>query len=400
MSAAPASKSRARLVLALKVVFALAILALVVRRIPWSDELNYQGDGAALAFDGRIDGEWKAERIRFVFDVAPPRTALPESWRAAAAGDTVDSLEVERSAQTSWQPGMPRVFREVEPLGLAIALGLAAAGICVTSLRWWRLLGAAGCPTRPLEALRLTFIGVFFNIVVPGLTGGDLVKAVMVARSHPERRAAAAISVLVDRLVGVLVLALLGAAAIVAQGERFAEFRRPVLIGLGLAALGIAAYSSRAVRAAVGFDKLLARLPMARTLRQIDEAITIYSRKPLEFALAVGFSLANQLAVVAAITALGRSFGDSQLGFAQYIVVSAIGNIAAAVPLTPGGVGVTEFFYAQLFLQQGGSATIGFAVSIAWRLCMIAIGLFGGLFLLLPGGKLSDSERSQLAPSP
>ena len=61
-----------------------------------------------------------------------------------------------------------------------------------------------------------TAIGLFFNIVVPGLTGGDLVKAVLAARDHPERKAAAMISVLVDRLIGVLVLVLLGAVAILA----------------------------------------------------------------------------------------------------------------------------------------------------------------------------------------
>ena len=45
--------------------------------------------------------------------------------------------------------------------------------------RWWRLLAVSGCPTTWWNALRLTFIGMFFNLVVPGLTGGDVIKAVV-----------------------------------------------------------------------------------------------------------------------------------------------------------------------------------------------------------------------------
>ena len=259
------------------------------------------------------------------------------------------------------------------------------------------MLGAAGCPTPLWTVLRLTFIGFFFNIVVPGLTGGDLVKAVMVARAHPERRAAAAISVLVDRLIGVLVLALMGAVTIVSQGERFAEYRTPLLVGLALALVGLVVYSSRTIRGWIGFERLLEKLPMARTLKQIDEAATIYSRRPFETFLAVLFSLANQCCVIGAIALLGRSFGEDSFSFAQYIVVGSIGNIVSAIPLTPGGLGVTEMIYGKLFETLGGSKAIGIAACVAWRLCMFVIGLLGGLFLLLPGGRMSDAERAELA---
>ncbi|MBM3988876.1 MAG: flippase-like domain-containing protein, partial [Planctomycetes bacterium] len=244
-----------------------------------------------------------------------------------------------------------------------------------------------GCPTGFFEAFRLTYIGFFFNIVVPGLTGGDVVKAVMVARRHPERKAAAAISVLVDRLIGVLVLALLGALTILAQGERFAAVRTPLLVGLGFAVLGVLGYTNATLRRVVGFERWIDKLPMAGMFRQIDEAATIYSRRPLEFALALLFSLFNQACVIGALSMLGASFGERALGLVNYVVVASIGNIAAAVPLTPGGVGVTEVVYGQLFEMQGGTLLFGIAISLAWRVCMISVGLLGGLFLLLPTGR-------------
>ena len=401
MSETPEHRPRRRWLSALKVVLALAIVALIARNVPWGDELRYKTADAERSYAGRIEGDWKAERVQFVFDEPQVRATLPGAWSADGEAPRVASVEIARSAETSWQPGLPRVFLEVDPRGLWIALGLAALGILATSLRWWRLLCAAGCPTGFFEAFRLTYIGFFFNIVVPGLTGGDVVKAVMVARRHPERKAAAAISVLVDRLIGVFVLALLGALTILVQGERFAAVRAPVLVGLGLAVLGVLGYTNATLRRVVGFEHWIAKLPMAGMFRQVDEAATIYSRRPFEFALALLFSLFNQACVIGALWVLGASFGERALGLVNYVVVASIGNIAAAVPLTPGGVGVTEVVYGQLFEMQGGALLFGIATSLAWRVCMISVGLLGGLFLLLPGGRIADEtppSRSKNTP--
>jgi hypothetical protein len=384
--------ARARWIAIVKLVLAALILWLVGRAVPWSDRLSYGGDQGARQWTGRIVGDWKAARVRFQFDAPQVAQELPEEWNVQGA--EVSAVDVERGDATAWQPGMPRVFRDVEPGGLCVALLLALVGIAATSLRWWRLLNAARCPARLFDALRLTFIGFFFNIVVPGLTGGDLIKAVMIARSHPERRAAAALSVLVDRLIGVFVLVAMGAVAIAAVGRAFPYPRTPIFAGLGAALLAAALYQNPAVRRAIGFERLLGRLPFAKVLRQLDDAVTVYSKHPREFALALLFSFANQCCVITALCVLGRSFGEDALDLANYVVAGAIGNLASAVPITPGGVGVTEMLYGELFQSQGGSWTLGLAVSLAWRVCMISVGLCGGLFLLVPGGKMTDAERA------
>ena len=205
---------------------------------------------------------------------------------------------------------------------------------------------------------------------------------------------------LVDRLIGVFVLALLGAVTILAQGERFAAVRTPLLVGLGFAVLGVLGYTNGTLRRIVGFERWIAKLPMSGMFQQIDEAATIYSRKPLEFVLALVFSLFNQACVIGALWTLGTSFGERALGLVQYVVVASIGNIAAAVPLTPGGVGVTEVVYGQLFEMQGGALLFGIATSLAWRVCMISVGLLGGLFLLLPGGRIHDETPAARSNPP
>lgn len=393
------SPRRRALITALKFALAIAVLALVVRIIPWRDRLQVVDGESALQFEGAIEGDWKSDSISFRFHEPLAPESVPPALRTPDAPNPLERVAVTRSPSSSWTPGMPTAFLGVDPRGLALALGLATIGILATAFRWWRLLRAANCTTKLWPAVRMTYIGFFFNIVVPGLTGGDVVKAVMVARSHPERRAAAAMSVLVDRLLGVLVMVTMGAVAIAWLGERFPYPREPILIGLALGVGGLAAYANPALRRRIGFERLLARLPMSGALTQIDQALTVCAREPRELAWAVCFSLFNQFCVMGALTTLGASFGESVLQFPNYVVVGALGNLVSAIPLTPGGVGVAEAAYGQLFQMQGGNWTLGFAVAIAWRLCLVLVGLGGGLFLLMPGGRLSAAERAQLAGS-
>jgi uncharacterized membrane protein YbhN (UPF0104 family) len=75
------------------------------------------------------------------------------------------------------------------------------------------------------------------------------------------------------------------------------------------------------------------------------------------------------------------------MGIVRYAAAVSIANTAAALPVAPGGWGLREAAYAVLFEQLGSTATLGLAISIGFGLCLLAVGLFGGLFLLLPGAR-------------
>jgi uncharacterized protein (TIRG00374 family) len=198
--------------------------------------------------------------------------------------------------------------------------------------------------------------------------------------------------VLIDRLIGILVLALLGAVVIVLSGETFRELRTPVLVALGGGVLLALIYANPGLRRALRFSHWLAKMPMAKSLQQVDEALLVYSKRPFELLLALVFSLWNHASVVLAIFVLGRAFGDRVLSFVQYVAVTSVGNIVSAIPIAPGGWGVGEAAYKYLFELIGGDGTIGVAVSITFKLLFILIGLSGGLFLLLPGGPKPMAE--------
>ncbi|MBB29368.1 MAG: hypothetical protein CME25_10770 [Gemmatimonadetes bacterium] len=74
---------------------------------------------------------------------------------------------------------------------LAGVLALGVFGIFVSTQKWSLLLTQAGTPIPFGQLLRLFWIGVFFNNLLPGRTGGDLVRAYGTAKDSPNRAGAA-----------------------------------------------------------------------------------------------------------------------------------------------------------------------------------------------------------------
>ena len=393
---------RGRLLAILRVGLALAILAWVATSLPWKDELVYTTDtGVELLAPGTIEGDWKDDRIRFEVDEL---AELPEAWPESAR-DTVrrgEALAIERHADGQpgfdWQPGMPHAFREMEAGGLVLAFTLFFAATLVIVTRWWRLLELAGCPTSWGNAARLTFIGLFFNNVMPGATGGDLVKGVVVAKENPGRRAEALVTVIADRVFGLITLVMLAFVVILIAGGEFVALRKPLLIVLAVCVAGTGLYANRSLRKKIGLSWLVDRLPIADKLRSLDRAALLYLRRPGPVFAAFAFSFVNHLLVTLGVFFLGRAIGvsRSEVGLVQYLVLVPVANLIGALPLAPGGWGIGELAFRGLFVMIGASPALGVAVSVTYRLCQLAIGLLGGIFLLLPGGRstLSGAETA------
>ena len=291
---------------------------------------------------------------------------------------------------------MPRVFTSVELGGLAWAVGCFLTALLFAITRWWRLLNLAGCRVAWWSAFRLSYLGLFFNLVMPGLTGGDVVKAVLAVRENPGKRPDAFVSVIVDRLMGMFALAVL-ASIVILIADSFAELRPIVPPIMLLMLVGALVYTSRRVRKLLRFDALLDRLPMGERLKSLDAAVVAYRRRPLELVLAFALSMGNHVLAVVGVMGLGAAFGvpSGLIGFVDYLAIVPVANMLSSIHITPGGWGVGEAAYGYLFQMVGVAASLGVAVSVGFRLCQMLIGFAGGLYLLKPGA--SATAREDLA---
>jgi uncharacterized protein (TIRG00374 family) len=256
--------------------------------------------------------------------------------------------------------------------------------VLVAAWRWRLLLRTQGIPVTGREAVSLTFLGNFFNQVVPGgLVGGDILKAVYAARGR-ERAAHAVVSVFVDRVLGLFGTVVLACVALLPRwGDP--RFHGHALMAYGVlvaGTIGGAAVLSRRVRAALRMEAWLPRVPFVGSfLREVDEAVLSFRERKrvvlgglaVSVGIHVGWCVANAL--------LGTMLGVD-MEFTDWFAVIPPILIVAVVPLLPGGWGLGEASYAFFLGLLGVPAAPAVAVSILGRSIQMLCALPGGIVFL------------------
>jgi len=125
-----------------------------------------------------------------------------------------------------WRVDRLTFIRTVQALPLKVFLGCAglyALGYLISTVRWQRLLLAEGIRLPLWRLILVYFEGAFFNLFLPTLIGGDIVRGYAIYRITRGHDASVA-SILVDRLSG---FAALIAIAMVALVLAYGQIRDP-----------------------------------------------------------------------------------------------------------------------------------------------------------------------------
>jgi hypothetical protein len=264
--------------------------------------------------------------------------------------------------------------------------------VLILSVRWWYLLGIQDIRISCWEAVRLTFLGTFFNYVVPGTVSGDLVKAYYVAK-HTQRKAAALVAIFVDRAVGLLEFAMLPAVVIALTflaGARDTE--RLVLPAAMVAAVlcsvtaGLAVLLSPWLRRVLHLQKIAGLLPLQRHIAVAAEAADLYRRRLPALVKALAMTLGGQASFIVAILLAGLSLA-LPVPWHQYFLYVPLIYIIAAVPISPGGLGLTEAFFVTFLSPLGASPSEVLALALVARLFPMIVSL-PGIIVALTGPKL------------
>ena len=278
------------------------------------------------------------------------------------------------------------------PGWLALGAGLFAVSLSCGLLRWFALLRALRLPVPFRDALRLYATGHCFNVLAPGATGGDLVKAAWIALRSPGRRAEAVASIAAERVIGLLALVAVLAAASVLRADFFeaSEALRSLRTLVRWLALGVAAATLLLALAPV--DALAARLRRrgggaaaraAEIALRAWGAVRLCLRHPRAAAAAFALSLANFGAVILCWLALSRAIGAG-IPLRDMAVVSPLADGVAALPLTPGGAGLREnalqWLLDAVAVPRAQSTALGllmFATILLWALLCAGVMLAG-----------------------
>ncbi len=299
--------------------------------------------------------------------------------------------------------GIPSMARRV---GARWGWALAAVAVMLLqtplgAIRWRMLLRVQGLRLSLLDSLRLTYIGWFFSSWMPGATGGDLVKAWYIAR-ETHRKAEAVTVVFLDRIIGVVSLALMGGLAVLYSLDD-PRIRIPQYVIAAIVAgvfVGTMVFYSRRLRRLVRLDALLTRLPAEHTIARVDRALFIYRRHPRIVVKAIAMSWLTQLVGLLATFFVALALGG-HMKFYHVVINMPVVWIGWSLIPVPGGFGVAETLAQQLFgpAVLGGAAgrmtapeaaTLALAMILGYRVVQTLVST--------PGGVLYLARRTGVSP--
>jgi uncharacterized membrane protein YbhN (UPF0104 family) len=92
-----------------------------------------------------------------------------------------------------------------------LLLGFLSYGLVelLASGRWYLLLRVQGIRLKWWRLGALFMLGIFFNMFMPGGTGGDVLKVFYLIKEIPDKKAKGLLAVLMDRLIGLMALILI-----------------------------------------------------------------------------------------------------------------------------------------------------------------------------------------------
>lgn len=285
-----------------------------------------------------------------------------------------------KSGKISWSDF--RVFAE-HPQYAVGAVGLSACALALLFYRWKLLLRGVGVEVAYVKVVQLGMLGQFFSAIIPGSVGGDLVKAVYVARRYPTAKLKVISSVVVDRIVGLGAMFVVSAAAfLVAKSS-----------GVDLGALGSSGWLL--VGGALGFLLFVAGLKLwvrwlprrtaASRLQPLFDVVRDYHDSARELWLAIVVSCVIHTFTMSVLWLIATAmFGPApwgRVGLPQLIVGSLIGISAQAIPLTPMGLGVGQAAFAGLFATLGAhDPAFGATIITAQQALTLMWNLSGSMF--------------------
>jgi len=291
---------------------------------------------------------------------------------------------------------------ENNPWTAAASLGLFILSTLIFVARWYMLLRVQGIRIGYWPAVRLHFLGLFYSNCMPSSVGGDFLRAWYVTK-HTDKKLEAALSVFVDRAVGlsgIFIMAFFaywfipsgqrgGDMSNIAFGSSFSEAAQYWWLLLAIAATAAVIMTAfiltRRGRKLFGLTWHFVR---ARGLKLIEEsrvAIKIYYNKKLALVVALLLTFACQAVAIAAVWIIGVKIGITA-GIRYYFIFFPISWILGLVPISVGGAGITEWFIKEMFGRVCVLENLG-ALAIYNRI-LIIIGSLPGAAIHLMGAHL------------
>ncbi|MBT3192157.1 MAG: flippase-like domain-containing protein [Verrucomicrobia bacterium] len=282
---------------------------------------------------------------------------------------------------------------ELDPLYFVLSVILVPIMVCASCAKWVVIARHQSASVGFLRHLRHYAVGYYYSNLLPSNVGGDIVRAFLLGKDI-ESHSRAAITVIVERVTGVICLLLLGAVSWTLRLDKAAS---PYIWVPALGATGLLVFTlvlwfarrwaQRTMNALFAAIERLPFLPGRRWLERIFKAVSSFTGK----ILTASEQMSGRPVFVFRVTALtvlfyGLAIANVWLAYRTFGGLVPVRDVAtllpivlliSMVPVSLGSLGLAEGAYVFYFSFLGVSPELSLAMGLLLRLKMITVGVVG-----------------------
>jgi uncharacterized membrane protein YbhN (UPF0104 family) len=277
-----------------------------------------------------------------------------------------------------------QTIRQV-PLWLwTLAVMSLILGHVVGAMKWRILIGEEDRRLSISDAFRCYFAGLFANLFLPSMTGGDIVRAGLAIRLNKNKETVI-LGSLLDRIVDMSTLLgiVLSGSLLVSRTYLTDAYGIVLLTPLLIVLLVLGCVIAVLVPLRYGRPRFL-----VNSARRFHLSFGELIRRPSRVLLALSASIVIQMWFILISYVLARRVGIS-FSLTAWLIVWPLSKLSAMLPISIGGVGVREVALAGLLRPFGVAAASAVGLGLLWESLIVALGGFGGIFYLLSRNGLS-----------
>ncbi len=279
---------------------------------------------------------------------------------------------------------------------LLLAVFFYGVILCLTMYRWNLLLRVQGVRLQAWDLMRLTMIGVFFNLAIPGAVGGDLLKMALVANQAKDKKAEAVLTIMLDRALGLIGLFIVACIMVLVYLPFLLGLKQEYrLIQIAVFTVGLGSLGGVFVVTLVELRQTITRYPLiariidygakklpssvVSTVTKLANALDLYRRNRGTIIWAIALSVLVHSCLAADLFIVGVSIGEDTLGLGNYFLAMPVATAVAAIPVTPAGIGARDAIIAIFLSAMEARAGKAGVVAVTMTLIIVFWGLIGGV---------------------
>lgn len=287
-----------------------------------------------------------------------------------------------------WLPinDLLEIFQQIPVAAWLLVAGGYLIGHTIGAVKWGLLINMGKKKLPFLITIRYYFAGLFANLFLPSLAGGDVVKAGLAVHYNKEK-GFAIFGTLLDRVIdtgSIVFLIFIGAIF----SPKFLHTQDQIIVYAILAVL-ISLFLAAALFLTIE-PKFIKNEKFYAAHAKLKEIVFHAIKNPIRPIIAFILSVCIQVTFVFLTIYLAK-FCGIEIPVVLWFLIWPLAKLSALLPISLGGIGVREVALAALLSRLFVPASNSVALGILWDSVLIFGSLFGGL-LFIAMQKLSGND--------